>query len=736
MDSFSVDLTNCDKEPIHILGKIQAYGCLLGIHTKTRTVTYVSKNCDKLFGVKAEDMLDKTIEECLVAAGEYVQQEITRFVNDFSVDRHQKNYEIKLQDKLYYAIISQSGETLVAEFEPADKTVIINDRVYDGVSKIIASNATDKLLDSAVKEIKSIISYDRVMVYRFLNDGSGKVVAEVKEEHLEPFLGLHYPESDIPKQARELYKINKIRLIADVDTEDVPVLRTEKSITLDMTHCVQRAVSPMHIRYLKNMGVHSSFSISIIINDKLWGLIACHNYTPKFIDYKIREAAKLISDIVSSFLFNKKRESNNLFAAKYNDIARKLQINLLKENTLVKALVQEKTTLLNATEAHGVALCLENNIHTLGSTPDTEQIDALKSWTIENISKPIFSTNKLIEYYAGTDGMLQSAAGVLIVKIGLDAQDMIIWFKPEYIHTVQWAGKPEKNIVARKEGNITLQDISPRTSFDVWTEVVKHTSEAWSEEEIESASNIVQVILETSHKKSKELLEINQKLQAAYDELDTFAYTVSHDLKTPLTVLKTYAEFLKHSQKDLKEDTKQIINNIIKGADNMSFMMNEILSLSRVVTKKPDEKPVNAGEIIQQIVHDLKIVSNNYNTDILIKDTPPVKGDHILIYQAFLNIIGNAIKYSSKADKPVVDITGYEHGGKIYYRITDNGIGIDPKDHGQVFELFKRMDNASSFEGTGVGLTIVKRIMDKHKGVVWFYSALNQGTTFYLIFNK
>ncbi|MNR11561.1 Bacteriophytochrome [compost metagenome] len=185
------------------------------------------------------------------------------------------------------------------------------------LSEILSDKKIENLLGNVAQQIKKIIGYDRVMVYKFHEDGHGEVVAEAKSDNFESWLGLHYPASDIPKQARELYKINLVRLIADVHTTPSALLThpiNGEAVPLDLTHSTLRAVSPIHIQYLKNMGVASSFSVSILDGDNLWGLIACHNYTPRFINYRERESAKLVGQVLSSAVSFREQEEEQQHA--------------------------------------------------------------------------------------------------------------------------------------------------------------------------------------------------------------------------------------------------------------------------------------------------------------------------------------------------------------------------------------------------------------------------------------
>ncbi len=738
MENFHVDLTNCDREPIHLLSKIQSFGYLVGINATDKTLTYVSANIEELFGEDANAVIGKDYSALFSSISQHEAEYIDRLINS-AFDKYANKFEgfidIEINGINYYMVQSVSGEELILEFERCYSKANLHSLVFDSISNIMASATMHELLQNTAKEIKDLIGYERVMIYRFLEEGTGRVDAEEKEAYLEPFLNLHYPESDIPKQARQLYKKNRVRLVADVSTQDVPILTQSKASVLDMTYCVSRAVSPMHIQYLKNMGVHSSFSVSIIIEDELWGLVACHNYSPKFIDYRLRSSAKLIGNILSSFIALKLNEESNIYTLAYKEVLDKIKVRLLHTDSSVEALISEADNIIKLTNAEGVAICMGDEIKILGEAPDIAQVKKIQEWMYDQ-SDNLFYTHKFVDYFAEAAEFAETAAGVLITQMSKDVNDMIIWFSPEFIHKVQWAGKPEKAITTKEVDGTVINEISPRKSFQIWSQQAKNTSRRWRKEDINAAKEIVKIILETSHKKSKELFDLNKRLKAAYEELDTFAYTVSHDLKTPLTVIKSHAQILKYLKKLDNPEDEAILDNIVTGVDKMSFMMNEILDLSRIINKNINKQPIKAEDLINDIVKEVSIAFDAYDTKIEMGDTPDFAGDPVMVYQAFSNLISNAVKYSAKQAYPVVSIEGYEENGSVVYKIKDNGIGIDKKEHHKIFQLFKRMDNTTDFEGTGVGLNIVKRIMDRHEKSVWFESDKNRGSTFYLSFDK
>ena len=735
MNKFSVDLTNCDKEPIHIPGKVQSHGFLIAIDKIDLTITYISENTSLFLNEAAKDLLNKPVS----ILSSHIKQDPALNVADLlNIGIIRKSFDaisphpVEINGNPFYLIINASTKDWLLEFEPVTLQYDIQSLIGRSASVMLQGKSVSALLKGAAVEVKKLINYDRIMIYKFLDDGHGEVVAEEKEDDLEPFFGLHYPASDIPKQARELYKLNLTRLIADVNTADSPIITFKENAPLDLTNGSLRAVSPIHIQYLKNMGVYSSFSISLIVNGELWGLIACHNYSPKFIDYKGREGSKLIGEILSSALEYREAEEDSEVVEQFKDTASVLQEHLNRDKYLVDALTKHDRNLLDVTKGTGVAIIFENALKTIGNVPDEQSIWELAHWLKDHSDESIYHTHRLSEIFHPAKKYKDIASGILACSISKNPEEVIIWFKPEQINTVNWAGNPDKPVEPSETG---IANLSPRKSFEIWSQVVNNTSEKWLAEEVSSVLRIREIIITYINKKANEIRLLNEKLHAAYEELDTFSYTISHDLRTPLTSIKTYAELMQRN-KSIDENGKKMLDRILNSADKMNFLIKEILNLARVGRLEIIFETVDMQLLLKDIIIEVRAAFKADNAELIIGQLVDLKGDKTMIAQVFTNLISNAVKYSSMVEKPKIEISSYIDGGETIYAVKDNGMGIDNRYYDRVFELFKRMDNVKEIEGTGVGLAIVKRIVERHNGRVWFESKLNSGSTFFVAFKN
>jgi len=481
------------------------------------------------------------------------------------------------------------------------------------------------------------------------------------------------------------------------------------------------------------MGVAASFSISLISHGELWGLIACHNYSPKFIDYKAREASKLIGQILSPALEYRLGEEDSEKFAVLNQTVSTLIKYIEKESDILSSLTANAITINDICGSSGAVLVFDNKITSVGVTPNNDEIKEIIKWLISNSQDMVFYTHRFPTIFPAAEKYSDFASGLFACILSRELSEMILIFKPEQKQSINWAGNPEKAVVAASDGSLQL---SPRKSFEKWTEIVRHSSEKWSRAEIAALVNLREQVIYQINRKADEIRQLNERLKVAHEELDTFSFTVSHDLRTPLSAIKSYAELLLLTNESLDENAKKILGRINACSDKMALLIKEILNYSSYTRNEIKVEKINMAQLIADVKNAIYESSQPKNLEFIIGPAPDILGDAVMIGQVFTNLLGNAIKYSSKSGNSVVKIEGHVSENETIYTVTDNGIGIDIKYYNRVFELFKRMDNVKDFEGTGVGLAIVKRIMEKHNGRIWFESQLGKGTIFYVSFNN
>lgn len=729
-----MNFVECHEEPIHIPGYIQSFGYLIGIDSVSHSITFFSRNIMDLFKIEnLDELFDKRLTDFPESFPDIIKSDIYTSLERFTRRENEAYFDkIFIGEKEYHFSVFRSGGDIFLEFEE----VLINPdkRISNKYDNFYVIDTEHELWNHLLEALSKVVNYDRMMVYKFMMDGSGKVIAEKKSENMESFLGLHYPESDIPKQARELYLKKRKRIFSNVHTETVPIISKTKE-NIDLSFSASRGMSPVHRQYLINSGVSSSFSVSIIIDNHLWGLVTCQNVEPKHVDLEDRVQAGIFTALAANAYSSFKSKNELNYRMELNDKLSQLKTKFLKHNNLFDSLIESKTEIRNFPEAEGLAIVYDENIVTDGVVPASDVINRIVHWGLENTNERIYVNRSFLKNYGEELNLPESAAGIVIYFIERDKNEMLIWFRKEFDEHIDWAGNPEKKIGVFTQNGEDKQMVSPRTSFRIFTENIKGHSKRWNSRNVSAVQAIRDLILETSHKNYNAIKRLNDELKKVNEELDSFSYTISHDLGTPLTVMKLNAQMLLGNLTDNSEKSKTKINTIIEEIDNMAEMMHDVLQLSRAKHSEIQLESLKTGTTIYKISENAKITYGSPKSEIVIKECPDVLADKTLLHQVFLNIINNAVKYSSHKDQPRVEIEGSEDGQTIIYRISDNGIGIPEEEKHKMFKIFNRMDNAKKFKGNGVGLSIVYRIMKRIGGNV-DYESNKHGTSFILTFKK
>lgn len=726
-----MNFQDCHEEQIHIPSYIQSYGYLLGLNAEDKTIQFYSENISQLFDIEG-DILGDPFGDHYDAFRKIIKSPIYQNVDTKSKEATKNLGRISINQEDYHLTIYKFHGLIYIELEKYYSKQISRNTIYSGIKDIQSARTEEEIWASLVKNIKEITGYDRVMIYKFRSDGSGKVIAEEKQPYMESFMNLHYPESDIPRQAKALYQLNYKRIFSNVNSKPIPVRTLLPQV--DMTYSTVRAMSPTHGIYIKNSGASSSFSTSIIVDNKLWGLVACQNVEPKHIDLFSRVQSETCTIIAANAYYSVKSrmviENEALFTLKSTQLKNKLY----QYDNLRESLSKNLETILEISNADGFAAVFDTEVESAGEVPEDAVIAEIAKWARKNMVTSLYHDDSFaLKYSEDIPDLDQRASGIVICFLGKERNRILIWFRKEFREHIDWAGNPEKKVELVEINDQRKKIISPRTSFMIFSEEIQGKSKYWSNKDLLEIRKIHDTILETVQHQFERIYQLNKELQQVNEELDSFSHTISHDLATPLTVIKLNMQML--AKNKTSEQEKEKIDYILAEIDNMSQMMANVLQLSRLKHSEYQFEKINPKSFIEKICEDSKL-SYDSCTEIIIGHTPEIMGEATLLYQLFQNLITNAVKYSSKKENPRVEIRGRETGRFVEYKISDNGIGIPASETENVFKLFKRFDNAKSFSGSGVGLTIVQRIMKRLNGHLSFESKENIGTTFVLKFPK
>ncbi|PTX42659.1 multi-sensor signal transduction histidine kinase [Christiangramia gaetbulicola] len=724
-----VDLSSCEKEPIHIIGATQSHGVLVSCNKSTGEITQIGENCKDIFGISAEDLLGKDLDVLLDANS---SEEIKGTVLGHGV------FEVKeavINDRDFVVIPHISGENLILDIEPVDtkkNSFDFQKNLSSLLNTLSASETADELCEDAAKTTKSIFGYDRVMIYKFDEEWNGKVIAEEKNENMESWLGLHYPASDIPKQARELFLKNRVRIITDVNyspVEIVPTLSPIDGKPLDLSNSKLRAVSPIHIEYLQNMQVGASLTAALISNGKLWGLLACHHSEAKYINYYQRQTCEFLIQIFSNELSLKNSNSFVRNVEKLDRFSTKLIDQVNQVENIKKGLIHSTVKVTDLFPCSGAAVVLGGKIKLAGNTPEKAQVKKLIKNFLAKKKDSLYFSRSLMQEYPVAETFKDKGSGILSIRLGQGERDFIIWFRPEAVQTVDWGGNPENKATYDKEKD----RLTPRKSFEKWTEELTGVADAWKDFEINAArklgESVSYIILENQ---KKEIDTLNNQLITAHNELELFSQGLSHDLKAPLRGIDGYAHILKEDHyADLQKEGQLAVDTILSSVEEMQDLIDNILDFAGVSNQDIRKMTSSVNNMIQDIFVSFNVRSNYPHTSIEVEENmPKIVGDKRMLSQIWSNLITNALKYSERSKDPKIEIGSKNIDRKTVYYVKDNGVGFDPVYSEKIFDLFSRY-SGDNYKGTGIGLAIVKKIIEKHDGKIWADSELGKGTTFY-----
>ncbi|QVI30462.1 SpoIIE family protein phosphatase [Mycolicibacterium neoaurum] len=514
-----IDLDNCAREPIHIPGSVQPRGVLAVVREPSFEIRQISANVDDLLGRSVDEVLNKDLSALIgIDQANLIRQAAATFGDLRQRNPLELTMEVGGYTRPFDALLHREpGGILLIEIEMAYGERPFSfpntyQAVRNSVEELNRADGLGPLYDTAARAVRELTGFDRVMVYRYDRDYNGEVVAENKREDLNSFLGLHYPASDIPAQARAMYEKSWLRLISDVDYTPaplVPPMDPDSGTPVDLTHATLRSVSPIHIEYLKNMGVRASMSISLLRHGRLWGLIACHHYAgPHLPPYGARAAAEFLGSTLSLRMVDRFDEDqlreqlaaqsllSHLTAATHND-AEPLATTLLG--------VPSVLDLLPAT---GVVVNVGGEYGTLGSPPAPDHVAAIAAWA-RSTGKDIAVTECLSRDVPAVPVDPQIAAGALTLNLPDD--QYVIWFRDEAVRSVDWGGDPHNKAIAVQEGDQVR--LSPRKSFDRWREVVDKCSEPWAPIQLESAEGLRANLVEELYRRTRSALRVAEVLQ-------------------------------------------------------------------------------------------------------------------------------------------------------------------------------------------------------------------------------
>nr|MCU0527789.1 ATP-binding protein [Elainella sp. Prado103] len=775
-----IDLTNCDREPIHLPGQIQPHGVLLTLQEPELIVLQASQNTASWLGIEAEQLLGQTLDVLFDPA--QIADLKTRLANHHlslfnpveirvrspATDPRSTHYQ------LFDAILHRSQGILILELEPHQ--LIANRSTSGGflgfypllqqaICGLREAKDITHLTQVIVQEIRRLTGFDRVMVYRFETDHSGVVIAEEKQANLEAYLGLHYPASDIPVQARQLYYENWLRLIPDVHYQPANLIPIHHPITqqpLDLSPAVLRSVSPLHVEYLQNMGVAASMSISLITEKRLWGLISCHHHTPKYVDYETRKACEFLGQIASVELVHQQDRTARRYREQVRSIQEQFRQSFTYEPDFIEHVLQQnQARLLDLVQAQGAAIVLGAQLTLVGQTPAEAEVQMLINELLDQTRQDVFCTDSLSQLDPTAKAFKDRASGMLAISIFLNQKTYhILWFRPEQIQVVHWAGDPRKPVSVTADGEMRL---SPRRSFELWKETVEEKSLPWQPLEQEAAQEMRNILMLAALEFSQAAMEqAAERATIANRAKSQFLAKMSHELRTPLNAILGFTQIMSRDRSLLPE-YQEHLGIISRSGEHLLALINDVLEMSKIEAGQPtlNNTYFDLHRLAYSIQDLFLLKAADKQLQLNVEQYPDlpqyVYGDEGKLRQILINLVANAIKFTATGHvtlrvKPESELAGSTLGNAdlasglvksppadpqtsdipffAQFEVEDTGFGIPLQEQESIFEAFMQTDQGRHLQGTGLGLSISRQFARLMGGDVTVESQLGQGSIF------
>ena len=731
----------CEDEPIHIPESVQSYGFLIAFNYEDLEVSIVSENCNTIF---ADEIIGKGFLDILSSDTD------ERAFLEETFDRVSKS-KIRLPIKLhlkasllkegaaidYLAVVYDSGCHYVVELEPATefRDTYSAEQFVKLYSMSIAPRFKEmtslkEMAQEMVSTIRYLTNMDRVVLYKFNKDYSGKVIAEAKSEDMESYQDLYFPASDIPKQARELYKTNWVRLTPDTElpaSRLIPSVEESERERLDLTRSLLRTFSPIHLQYIRNQGLRASFSISLVTDGELYGLISCHHREACYIPQDVRLQCENLSQLFSWHLLAKEEEIAKQKKFVTDEAVDAMLDKIGPANPISRVVKSGERAFLDALNSSGFVYYSQYETIALGSTLPIDLIKDIFSKASSEGGFP-YTNDSLYDDYP--EAREHGIAGIMIIPLFEKKQYFTAWFRKETHRNQKWIGaKDEKSEDAPK-----AQRLKPRASFTIHTRTIKGRSTSFDKADVDTANRLNRMFLVYA-------LDVQERMHISIQELEKqdnyrneFLATLAHELRNPLGPIMSGASILETVDDD--KTRKRVTAIINRQAEYMSKLINDLMDVSRITRGKVkleferlkiQDVLSDSLEIVEQQV---KAKKHDITVNCLEEDVT-VYGDKARLSQIFSNIIHNATKYTKESGKIVVEIR--KDGVMIVVAVKDNGMGIPEDRLKDVFNMFTQIEAHSTHTkgGLGIGLTLVSKLVALHHGEVSVMSeGVDRGSTF------
>ncbi|MFD1769909.1 sensor histidine kinase [Sphingobacterium suaedae] len=631
-----------------------------------------------------------------------------------------------LRDRVYYINIYVFQNRLYMEWEQQEHEAILAAEMNE-IGFLFEQNLYDAW-SSLCFSIQKLLGFHQVAILQVAETGGSRVIAEACTAPYPVLLHTEFSEAYMSADIQAHYMGRAYLYTPDIDAETQMVETTEH---IDLSPCLFKQFPAEHAFYMRSIQVVSALFLPIIIDNRFWGLVIAHHFESRRIDLQKRKLCSFIVQNAASKQagLNKQRRLEHLADIKHAE--RELKSALSESKTIHAGLIRNIHTLAKLTRADGVAIYFQGENVAFGLSPNEAQLEEIITLFKQQTRRPLWKDYNFREKRALEISSAIPFAGLMVLQLNDMDDHYLVWFRKESVNRVlQIDQQDARSSVPRSEWGEAVP------SFVIWERTVRNTAIPWDEHDISYALSVHNLINETIVNKSKENDRLHDELISLNNELEMLTFTLSHDLKNPLSIVKMGVQYMVEKKDVSAEQQQKWGETLLKGIADIENLVQNAVQLCQSKTYEYAKEPTPMASTIRSLCQEAQLVHNNPNCVFQLGKLHAICGEKSVLYQIFLNVIGNAVKYTSAHQAPQIAIDSVQDENWVTYQVEDNGIGIPSEHLPHVFDLFVRASNATTFDGTGVGLGLVRRIMDRLGGHISLCSELHKGTKVTMVFPR
>lgn len=721
-----VDLSSCDREPIHLIGAIQPHGALIA--SQSGLIRQVSQNCGALLGKRADRLIGTPLCD-LLAPGTLADLSGGEETDPALPDPIRLGLRSPRGGRGVDCLCHRSRDWLVLELlEPCDEPGGSGEEAsfrHRIIAELVRHRTLPDLARAAATVIREVTGFDRVMVYRFDDDQHGEVIAE-DTDLPDSYLGLHYPASDIPEPARRHFLLNAVRAIPNATAAPVPLVAAQGAGPADLTRSLLRAVAPVHLEYMRNMGVRASLSLSLIIEGRLWGLIACHHRAPRALPLGRLQLAGLLGATISALVEGVEARARLRRQMAAEKLAMRMEQAGQGGAPLAKVVQAHGAAIMRLTGTQGLLLRQAGRSLALGTVPEPP-LDWV-SWR-GALHDGIALTDRLSAVLPMDTTQRQVAAGAASLDLSEDGRDCLVLLREPWEHTIRWGGRPDK--VDLRDGDGAMR-IGPRRSFEVWREERVGRSRSFGPGDREALRIMRRALVAVASARREQEAVLARRLAEAHEHrlrlelthsarqgaMRELAGALAHELAQPLAAVGNYVGAIREHlrrQGNLQAPVEALADGATGEVARAADLVRRLRDF--VVAGALEPEPTDLNAVIAQSVELALLAGDGPRPAVslrLANDMPDVFADPVQIGQVVLNLVRNAVQAMRAAPVRELIVQTRCEGRQAVVTVSDTGPGIDPELRGALFEP-KR---GGLGDGMGIGLSLCRSIVEAHGGTM------------------